>query len=327
MKFNELKNYIEGKGSPKMRMSHIYQPVMIKTLLESNNKASIDKIARRINDKDESNIALFRETVKKMPGKVLGNHGLVKFIEQKYELQIEKLDKNERKKLIELCDEKINEYEKKRTLKRIWDYKTNAGRHISGSLQFEVLEKAKRRCECCGANDRKLHVDHIQPVSRGGKTEIGNLQALCYRCNTQKGNRNETDFRIWEGKFDERDEECIFCKLESKSIDENLMAFTIRDKFPVTKGHTLIIPKRHVSSFFDMVPAERNHCYDLLDNQKTKLKKSDKTITGFNIGINDSYDAGQTIPHCHIHLIPRRSGDVINPRGGIRNIITGKGNY
>jgi len=323
MDFKKLKNYLEKK----MRMAHIYQPIMIKTLLESNNKATVDKIARKFNAKDESNIEIFRITTKNMPGRILKQNNVVDEKDGTYELKIDSLTEVQRRNLIEICEEKIKEYEEKRGLKAIWDYKTNSGRLISGTLRYDVLARAKRACEACGETNKKLHVDHIIPVSHKGKTEIGNLQALCYTCNSQKRNRDNTDFRIWKTKYHEREKTCTFCKVESSAKEGNSMAFVIKDKYPVTKSHTLIIPRRHVSSFFDLVPAERNQCHVLLDASKQKIMKNDRTVTGFNIGINDSEDAGQTISHCHIHLIPRRKGDVPNPRGGIRNLIEGKGDW
>ena len=119
---------------------------------------------------------------------------------------------------------------------------------------------------------------------------------------------------------------CIFCK-EENSLIKNEFAYAIFDKFPVTKFHVLVIPKRHVETFFELSLSEKNQCLDLLDQVKEKIIQKDDSISGFNVGINIGKDAGQTIMHCHIHLIPRREGDVIEPQGGIRNIIPGKGKY
>jgi diadenosine tetraphosphate (Ap4A) HIT family hydrolase len=119
---------------------------------------------------------------------------------------------------------------------------------------------------------------------------------------------------------------CIFCQEENPLI-KNELAYASFDKFPVTKFHALIIPKRHIETFFELTPFEKNNCLDLLDQVKEKLIQKDKTISGFNVGFNSGKDAGQTIMHCHIHIIPRRKGDVIEPQGGIRNIIPGKGRY
>ena len=103
------------------------------------------------------------------------------------------------------------------------------------------------------------------------------------------------------------------------------MAF--RDGFPVTPLHTLVIPKRHVSDYFDLFQPERNAMQALLDEQRQAILQLDDAVTAFNIGINAGQEAGQTIFHCHLHLIPRRKGDVEEPRGGVRGVIPEKQKY
>lgn len=121
---------------------------------------------------------------------------------------------------------------------------------------------------------------------------------------------------------------CLFCKIsKERVIAENEHAYAIRDGFPVTEDHSLIIPKRHVEDYFGLTEVELLACDSLLKIIKNDVLESDSSIEGFNIGMNSGLVAGQTIFHCHIHLIPRRAGDVENPRGGIRHVIPGKGNY
>tara|TARA_B100000963_G_scaffold6361_1_gene4997 strand:- start:227 stop:601 length:375 start_codon:yes stop_codon:yes gene_type:complete len=122
--------------------------------------------------------------------------------------------------------------------------------------------------------------------------------------------------------------DCVFCNLDESRIEiENDLALSFKDLYPVTNGHTLVIPKRKVQSFFDLTEEETVAMFELLYLQKEDLKNKDSSITGFNIGINDGEDAGQTIMHCHIHLIPRRSGDMEDPRGGVRGVIPEKQSY
>ena len=108
---------------------------------------------------------------------------------------------------------------------------------------------------------------------------------------------------------------------------QNERVYAIYDKFPVTPLHTLIIPKRHVMTYFELNRAEIYDCYLFLKKAKHLIEAKDPLVTGFNIGINNGPAAGQTIFHCHIHLIPRRKNDVENPRGGIRHVIPRKGYY
>ena len=123
--------------------------------------------------------------------------------------------------------------------------------------------------------------------------------------------------------------DCIFCnKTNCKVVSSTKHFFIIRDTaYPVTKHHTLIITNRHVEDYFDLTKEEMNDLDDILKNQKRELKQLDKEISAFNVGINIGKDAGQSIMHCHIHLIPRRKGDVEDPRGGVRGVIPEKQKY
>ena len=123
--------------------------------------------------------------------------------------------------------------------------------------------------------------------------------------------------------------DCIFCnKTNCKVISSTKYFFIIRDTaYPVTKHHTLIITNRHIDDFFDLTKDEMSDLDKVLKEQKKELKKLDKEISAFNVGINIGKDAGQSVMHCHIHLIPRRKGDVENPQGGVRSVISKKQHY
>ena len=121
---------------------------------------------------------------------------------------------------------------------------------------------------------------------------------------------------------------CLFCEIDvSRILYQDDLVYVIRDGFPVTELHSLIIPKRHVATYFDLTQEEVLSCNRLMASVKADIESIDGKVTGFNIGVNCGETAGQTILHCHIHLIPRRIGDVENPRGGIRHLIPGKGYY
>ena len=125
------------------------------------------------------------------------------------------------------------------------------------------------------------------------------------------------------------DKDCFFCnRAKKESVYSSKFVFVVRDdKFPVTKYHTLIVPHRHVPDFFDLNNDELNDLGASLKKQRQLLLNLDKKITGFNVGVNVGVDAGQSIMHCHIHLIPRRKGDMDNPRGGVRGVIPSKQKY
>lgn len=119
---------------------------------------------------------------------------------------------------------------------------------------------------------------------------------------------------------------CPFCNVEREKILESEMSFALYDGFPVNDGHALIIPKRHTANYFDLSLEEQKDCIELLNRVKgIVLEKYNPA--GFNVGININEAAGQTVPHVHIHLIPRYAGDVNEPRGGVRGVIPNKKNY
>ena len=114
---------------------------------------------------------------------------------------------------------------------------------------------------------------------------------------------------------------CPFCTLASERVvQRNVSGMLVRDGFPVSLGHSLVIPHRHVGSFFELMEAERSDLLALLDQAKHELDALHQP-DGYNIGINDGAAAGQTVPHLHIHLIPRYHGDLPDPRGGVRWVI------
>ena len=121
---------------------------------------------------------------------------------------------------------------------------------------------------------------------------------------------------------------CIFCKIRKEELQfENQLAYSSKDSYPVSKFHSLIVPKRHVETYFDLTEEEIQACNDLILKTKEKILKLDSSVKGFNIGTNAGKVAGQSIMHCHIHLIPRREGDVKNPQGGVRSVIPRKQHY
>lgn len=120
---------------------------------------------------------------------------------------------------------------------------------------------------------------------------------------------------------------CPFCTLPPERIvQENEHAIWIYDGFPVSPGHSLIIPKRHVGSFFEVSTEERMAMLALLDKAKAAVHVEYRPHA-YNIGINDGPAAGQTVPHLHLHLIPRYTGDVSDARGGVRWVIAEKADY
>lgn len=312
-------------------MSHIYQPVMLMALLEGKGYASLREIAAAILERDESQVEYYQQITRNMPARVLGkNHGLVEKEGEGYRLVgSETLSEEQREALMAACQIRLDEYLEARG-KSVFEHRKKSSGYIPGTLRYDVLKAAKFRCELCGipADEKALEVDHIVPRNKGGSDDRSNLQALCYSCNATKRDRDDTDFHAVRDALDHREQGCLFCEIpKDRVVAENVLAYAIRDGFPVTAGHTLVIPKRHVSSYFDLGRPEVNACNELLSEQKRLLEDSDAQISSFNVGINAGKEAGQTIFHCHIHLIPRRQGDMGDPKGGVRGVIPEKQKY
>ena len=121
---------------------------------------------------------------------------------------------------------------------------------------------------------------------------------------------------------------CLFCNISlSGIVYENDFAYVSYDSYPVSKFHCLIIPKRHIKDYFDLSNEELIACNNLIKIIKKEIINKDKTVKGFNLGTNIGKISGQSIMHCHFHLIPRREGDVENPQGGVRSVIPQKQHY
>ena len=121
---------------------------------------------------------------------------------------------------------------------------------------------------------------------------------------------------------------CLFCNIEkSGCTHENELAYASYDTYPVTEHHCLIVPKRHIKDYFDLSNKELVACNDLIQIVKDEITKKDPSVKGFNLGTNIGKVSGQSILHCHLHLIPRREGDVDNPQGGVRSVIPNKQHY
>ena len=308
-----------------MRMSHIYQPVMLMELLNRGGSASRREIAAALLDRDEFQLEYYEHVTTNMVGKVLT---------QKRERAdpdgalhpYRVVDKNNDVYTLAGFDQ-LDAFLMKRS--DPWSHRKRSSGYISGTKRYDVLKRAHFRCELCGisADKKALEVDHIVPRNKGGSDDLSNLQALCYTDNATKRDRDDTDFRDMAESYNHRQEACSFCDIPSGVLVERELAVAIADRYPVTPLHTLIIPKRHVSDYLDLHQPERNAVDQLLQIRKQVIEAEDATVTGFNVGMNCGEDAGQTIAHAHIHLIPRRKGDVTNPAGGIRGCIPAKQRY
>jgi diadenosine tetraphosphate (Ap4A) HIT family hydrolase/5-methylcytosine-specific restriction endonuclease McrA len=324
MTYEELVDFLEHK----MSMSHVYQPLLVRALVDAGGVATIRQLAQVFLTQDESQLLYYEKRIKEMPLKVLRRHEVITSDGQLVSLNTKTLTLQQKAHIRMICEQKLQSFVQKRGI-GIWDYRLLDEEPIPDSLRFLVLKAAGGRCQLCGVSvkERPLDVDHIIPRSRGGKTELANLQALCSKCNRSKRNQDDTDFRSWP--HPSADPNCVFCgpDLVPKAVEKNGSVFAIEDKYPVTPGHLLVIPIRHTSDWFSMTDGERLDADQLMRVLQARIRAQDNKVVGFNIGCNCGDVAGQTVNHAHIHLVPRRSGDIADPRGGVRGVIPEKRIY
>lgn len=320
MQFSDLRDFLLHK----MSMSHVYQPLLIRALIDAGGTATIRQLAQDFLKQDESQLLYYEKRIKEMPAKVLARHGIIEKQNDLLSLTTKRLTLVQKAELRKLCDQKLQDFIVQKGIS-IWDYRLIDNKGISDILRYRVLLEAKGRCALCGASSKEvqLHIDHIVPRSKKGKTVYENLQALCAKCNCTKGNNDATDFRGY-GQAAKPSGIPFF---EKKWILENDRAFAVLDGFPVSQGHTLICPKRRISELFDASQVEIDSIWQLARIRQKQLVDGDRLITGFNLGVNSGVAAGQTVPHLHFHLIPRRKGDTPSPSGGVRGVIPGRMHY
>ena len=272
MTYDQLVDFVERR----MRMSHIYQPVMLLTLLQHDGECSETDIAKAISVHDPTQIEYYEAITRNMVGRVLTRHGVVKREGKHFSLlSARPLSKEQRAGLRHLLEAKLDQYVAKRG-ERIWQHRKLALGDISGTVKYEVLRRASLCCELCGISnrDRALEVDHIVPRNHGGSDDEANLQALCYSCNAMKRDRDATDFRALRESYAHRENTCLFCarQRDGHIALENELCFGIKDGYPVTDLHMLVIPKRHVSDFFELYEPEKHACIRLLDEAERRRR-------------------------------------------------------
>lgn len=278
-----------------MKMSHVYQPVMIKHLLEHDGHAKANEIAKDLVQNDLSQIEYYTERVNSMVGKVLKKNEVVSKSKDEYRLiGYENLSVEDKNKLILACEEKIEQYKIKRGI-QIWDHRRKNRKPIDGSIRYQVLNRANNVCELCGipSTIKALEVDHIVPKNWNGPDDISNYQALCYQCNTNKRDTDDTDFRNRGLLFEERASygTCKFCDLKSqKVIIEKPLAICIKGNEEPLVNKFLIHPKRHVLDFDDLKSAEINSIHAILKELKSlNIKSSEMVLKMSNSTSNPSH--------------------------------------
>ena len=294
MKYESLEKFIKVD----MKMTHIYQPIMIKTLLESkDNKANKEEIARQFLGIDRAQIEYYKKIVGRWPHTTLKNHNIIEYNKkgQEYTLLLDDITNEQRERLMELCDLRLKEFiDKDPAIRRLRELDK---RSMSGSIRYDILAKSKGVCVACGVSSLKesIHIDHIIPINAGGKDHPDNMQALCYKCNTQKRDRDDTNFMLWHKRLQFRKPKCDMCTTDVKYDIENNLAYCVLSK---ADKPSIVAPKRHVGSFLEMIEAERSLCITLVDRAVNYLKVHNNEIKDVEVAFDIPSE------HYSISIIP-----------------------
>ena len=313
-----------------MRMAHIYQPLMLRTLLVKRGQATRRDIATAFLAHDESQVEYYEHITAVMPGRVLTKHGVIRREGQSYQLASDyRPTRNaEIEELVALCDKAVEDFKVKRG-NTIWDHRAAGWDRPPGAARYAVLKRAGFRCELCGlsADERALDVDHIIPRKHGGTNDEANLQVLCWKCNGDKG-AGDSCVRKVRASYATREAGCAFRNNGAeRAITEDYLTLPVPDCSPVVPRNTLLVPRRHVSDCFELYTPEHHALQRLLSGMRAQIWAEDSSVTGFNVGVNSGADAGQTGERCHVHLIPQRLGDVLDPWARARHTIPCEGHW
>lgn len=317
-----------------MHMTHMYQPAVLRALLQNGGRGSVKQIAHALMPKyDCEGVEYYIGRAEANPLDKLIKH---KMIEKKQNKTYSLIDhstmsEGEIEELAQLCCIVIKNYIDSNGFK-IWEKTGKRDKRVDSNIpeftRNTALHHAGGRCAECGvdAGENELRICYIAGAEAGNS--LNNLQALCPLCYYGKDRLSERGLHEVPIVYAVREYGCNFCTVPHTDITgENDLAIAFRDSYPVTKHHTLIVPKRHVPDYFNLKKTEHDQVHELLQQQHAELRRMDNSITGFNVGINAGKSAGQSVFHCHIHLIPRRDDDTPNPHGGVRGVIPGRQAY
>jgi hypothetical protein len=277
--YERLRDYI----AKRMRMSHIYQPLMLMELLGRRSPAPAQDVARRGLGEDVTQIEVYTERVKRMVGKVLTGNGITRYERGTYDLVGgEELSDVEREELLKLCRQRLDAFREQRGEEV--GYLLTQKPAASGTGAATAPRSAARSKSGCSPgpraaanaaaqavawqtqHQRALEVDHIVPRNQGGSDDLSNLQSLCFRCYAAKRDTDSTDFRGLQASYASREAGCVFCGLEvsGRVLLENKLALCIADAYPVTPRHSLVIPRRHVADGLALHQPEWNAVVELV---------------------------------------------------------------
>ena len=305
--YRELADFIMNK----MRMVHVYQPLMIETMLNNGGRATAVQVAEHFLRSDPAQLDYYIYIVNRWPRRILKTRGIISEEgrgnrNRTFSLQAGRLTETERDELASMCRRRLAEYKEAKGVTPHYD-RFNPRKGISSSKRYAVIAKSAGRCVACGVSsqDRSIDVDHIIPRNRGGSDDISNLQPLCYQCNREKRDKDDLDFLLEHNRRAFGHRGCKLCRAKKIGI-ENPLAGALHPKDGEDELHTIVLPKRHARSFFELRPPERSLLTGLIDPVQRHLSGMDDTIRDFRVSLDPNLRADDSY-HCFINVIPVRA--------------------
>ena len=306
--YDELADFVKHR----MKMVHVFQPIMIRTLVEAGGSATDQDIARAFLSEDRAQLEYYAYIAKRWPRKTLGRHGVVDYRRGAkgrrgvFTLNWDSPTDEQRRRIVELCNLRLQEYIDKNVGDLPWFDHLGAQSAIPGGIQYDVLARSGGVCVACGTPALKapIHVDHIVPASRGGTDDPSNLQALCARCNRAKRDRDATDFLLVQKRLKYSKRGCVLCRARDVGPQNNL-AVSIPSGLTDAGRHWIIAPRSHVTKFSDLLPAQRNLCIDLIEPVKEHMRGGGCGSCEFDVRIQTEAPEGG---HCRIDVVGSAPG-------------------
>ena len=279
----------------RMRMSHVYQPLMIRALVEAGGSASIRQLANQFLAKDDGQIRYYERIIRRYPVPVLKRHRIVTMNDGTVSLNIQDLDDQSRTQLKDICDQKIGEF---MTARGNGIFRLS-GSPVSSTTRLRILEDSGGRCALCGVTNKEMamDVDHIKPRSRGGSNERSNLQALCTRCNRSKRDRSEINYAEL---FLAQKNGCYYCSGEVRDSAVGKIGTVFATAGSTGKGDITVAPFHHANGYLRMSEAEHKDTAKLI-----RQLAIDRTELASGFSVSAVVNPGEpATSHAVIRLIP-----------------------
>ena len=306
MDYDEMADFVRHT----MKMTSVYQPIVIRTLIESGGEATDRDIARAFLGEDKRQLDYYVGIAKRWPRKVLEGHGVVRYRkgawgkDGTFSLRLEGATEEQRRRIAELCNLRLEEYVDRETAGLPLFSGIGQRPAASGAARDAALARSGGMCAACSTPLHKTltRFDYIVPPGiGGGADDPSNLQALCAVCSVSRRDRDALEFLLVRNRLKSR-KGCYLCGMRESADLGNELAVAVPASRKAYGDHWIVAPKSHVPSYEDMLPAERHFCMDLIAPAKVRMRQAGYMGRGFSVSMRDAATGGGG--HFGIDVVP-----------------------